>query len=194
MVDRHQLVKVLSDAFEGNPSIDLVVGEGSGARERLECLMEYSLKLCEKRGKVITNEEGTAVLLALHSRQKIPWFQQLKLDLVFAFQVLGWKRIYPVLKREILIKSLHPKSAYWHLWFIGVAPNYQGKGEGAALIQKLFAENLEALPVFLETSVPRNLPLYKRFGFEVIQKMNTGFPLYIMKAANEKKEHCSLDS
>ncbi|GJM60521.1 GNAT family N-acetyltransferase [Persicobacter diffluens] len=193
MVDRHQLVQVLSDPFEGNPSVDLVVGEGSGARERLERLMEYSLKLCEKRGKVITNEEGTAVLLALHSRQKISWFQQLKLDLVFAFQVLGWKRIYPVLKREILIKSLHPKSAYWHLWFIAVAPEMQGQGEGAKLLEQFQAENHEALPVFLETSVPRNLPLYQRFGFELIQEVDTGFPLYIMKATNEKKEHCSLD-
>lgn len=55
----------------------------------------------------------------------------------------------------------------WYLPLIGVDPAHQGKGLGAALM-KHATDMIDAQGAlsYLESSSPRNLPLYERHGFE----------------------------
>jgi ribosomal protein S18 acetylase RimI-like enzyme len=51
---------------------------------------------------------------------------------------------------------------------IGVDPTCQGMGYGSALLAyALEVCDRDHLPAYLESSNPRNIPLYERFGFEV---------------------------
>lgn len=63
----------------------------------------------------------------------------------------------------------HPSEPHWYLPILGVDPLYQGKGIGSSLLRhattKLDSDNVLA---YLESSNPRNIPLYERYGFEVI--------------------------
>lgn len=65
--------------------------------------------------------------------------------------------------------SYHPSEPHWYLPLLGVDPHHHGKGLGSALMQhattKFDNENVLA---YLESSNPRNIPLYKRHGFEVL--------------------------
>ena len=65
--------------------------------------------------------------------------------------------------------ALHPQETYWHLPLIGVDPAHQGKGIGSALLSHILnvcdGQNVSA---YLEATSPRNVPLYKRHGFEAI--------------------------
>ena len=85
-------------------------------------------------------------------------------------------RLIRVLRRENYIKKYHPKSNYIYLWFLGVNPEKQGKGTGKKLLQDLLdiADN-EVLPVYLETSNPRNLNFYQKFGFDIYHEWNAPF-------------------
>jgi len=69
----------------------------------------------------------------------------------------------------------HPKELHWYLPVIGVDPPSQGKGLGSALLQHALAEcDRQHLPACLESSNPRNNPLYERHGFEVMGVIQSG--------------------
>jgi GNAT superfamily N-acetyltransferase len=69
----------------------------------------------------------------------------------------------------------HPDEPHWYLPFIGVEPPRQGRGLGAALLQAAVARcDAEGLPAYLESTNPRNRPLYERHGFEAVGEIRVG--------------------
>ena len=69
----------------------------------------------------------------------------------------------------------HPESPHWYLPFIGVDPGAQGKGLGSALLDTaLVMVDADRLPAYLESTNPRNIPLYERFGFRVVGEIQVG--------------------
>ena len=69
----------------------------------------------------------------------------------------------------------HPDEPHWYLPMIGVEPNSQGKGLGAALLRYALARcDAEGALAYLESSNPRNISLYERHGFEVMGEIQIG--------------------
>lgn len=69
----------------------------------------------------------------------------------------------------------HPTEPHWYLPLIGVPPEQQGRGIGSALLFHAVARcDAERLPAYLESSNPRNVPLYERFGFVVRGRIQAG--------------------
>ncbi len=69
----------------------------------------------------------------------------------------------------------HPSEPHWYLPLIGVDPAYQGKGYGAALIRYALQKcDRDQAPAYLESTNPRNAPLYQRHGFEVLGTIQVG--------------------
>jgi ribosomal protein S18 acetylase RimI-like enzyme len=65
--------------------------------------------------------------------------------------------------------SYHPKEPHWYLPLLGVDPLYHGKGFGSALLQHALAKcDQDNVYAYLESSNPRNIPLYERHGFELL--------------------------
>lgn len=80
--------------------------------------------------------------------------------------------------------SFHPTEPHWYLPMIAVDPIRQGRGTGSTLM-KFALERCDDddLPAYLESSNPRNISLYQRFGFEIIGLIRSGgsppmFPMY----------------
>jgi len=79
--------------------------------------------------------------------------------------------------------SYHPTEPHWYLPLIGVDPARQGNGYGSALMEyALIRCDRENELAYLESSNPRNIPLYKRHGFEVLGTIQVGSspPLFPM--------------
>jgi GNAT superfamily N-acetyltransferase len=75
---------------------------------------------------------------------------------------------------EAMIRH-HPHEPHWYLPFIGVEPGHQGNGLGAALLRAQLAACDDAqLPAYLESTNPRNRPLYERHGFEAVAEIKVG--------------------
>ncbi len=71
--------------------------------------------------------------------------------------------------------SFHPREPHWYLPLIGVDPAHQGKGLGGALWQHaLDTCDRDGVPAYLESSNPRNVPLYERHGFETLGTIQVG--------------------
>ena len=69
----------------------------------------------------------------------------------------------------------HPLEPHWYLPFIGVEPSRQGQGLGGALLRSSLARvDADGLPAYLESSNPRNRPLYERHGFEALGEIRIG--------------------
>jgi GNAT superfamily N-acetyltransferase len=69
----------------------------------------------------------------------------------------------------------HPDEPCWYLPLIGVDPVRQGRGHGGALLRHALERcDRERMPAYLESSNPRNVPLYERHGFESIGRIQAG--------------------
>ena len=69
----------------------------------------------------------------------------------------------------------HPSEAHWYLPLIGVDPFQQGKGYGSALMQHaLHPCDRDHQLAYLESTNPRNIPLYERHGFELLGAIQVG--------------------
>ncbi len=73
------------------------------------------------------------------------------------------------------MEQWHAEEAHWYLPLIGVEPNAQGRGVGAELMRHAVARcDQERALAYLESSNPRNIPFYQRFGFEAMGEIQIG--------------------
>jgi ribosomal protein S18 acetylase RimI-like enzyme len=71
--------------------------------------------------------------------------------------------------------SYHPHEPHWYLPLLGIDPAWQGKGLGGALLNHAMAIcDRDGVLAYLESSNPRNVPLYERHGFEVLGTIQVG--------------------
>ncbi len=93
-------------------------------------------------------------------------------------------RLETFLKLLAACEKLRPKGDSWSLELLSVDPAARGQGIGAALMEHGL-RHCDALgqPVYLESSNPRNLTLYRRFGFELLREVRLAdapprFPMF----------------
>lgn len=69
----------------------------------------------------------------------------------------------------------HPQEPCWFLPLIGVDPVRQGCGYGSALLRHAVERcDRDNVAAYLESSNPRNIPLYERHGFKSLGKIQVG--------------------
>ena len=82
--------------------------------------------------------------------------------------VSGKGVIKRVEQAQAVMARHHPDRPHYYLQSIGVRQDSQGLGLGSALLKHTTALcDRNQMPAYLESSSPRNVPLYERHGFEV---------------------------
>ena len=83
-----------------------------------------------------------------------------------------------------LVEAMHPHEPHWYLASLGTAVGRQGTGVGSALMRPVLEHcDAEGMPCYLESSKERNVPFYRRHGFEVVQEAplpGDGPPIWTM--------------
>ena len=162
MINKKEIVEIIAEAFDDNKSINFVVKQDSKRKERIKKLVKYSILCGKKFGDVIVDENCIAIVILPHKKKTT--FSSIIQDLGLIFNVIGISNVMNVMKRESLIKNLHPKGEYVNLWYIAVTKEKRGKGYGTAMIKKL-DEKYKRLPIVLETSTERNFKFYEKNGY-----------------------------
>ena len=73
------------------------------------------------------------------------------------------------------LQEATPEAPHWHLPFVGVDPAHQGRGYGSTLLAHVCEKCDEAgQTASLESGNPRNLSLYLRHGFELVDAIQIG--------------------
>jgi ribosomal protein S18 acetylase RimI-like enzyme len=180
--DRSRIVDLLAAAFEGNKSVNYVVRQDGNRADRIKRLMRYSFNICNKFGEVWISDDQQACALILFTEKKKTTIQTILWDIDLVLTVIGFNRVKAVLKRDEMIKANHPKEAFAYLFFLGVDPEVQGKGSGSSLMREII-DHYDKLkrPIYLETSMEKNLPFYKKLGFEIFSTVQLSYTLYIMR-------------
>ncbi len=180
--DKARIVDILSKSFTDNQSVNYVVKQDKKRLKRIRYLMDYSFEVCWNWGEVFMTEDKKGAALIVLPHKKVANLKAILLDLKLAIKTVGLFRVAKVLSRESIIKKHHPKSPFFYLWFIGVAPEDQNKGIGSSLLRDIISEcESRKYPIYLETSTLRNLPLYERFSINTYNKIDLGYTLYMMK-------------
>ncbi len=82
------------------------------------------------------------------------------------------------------MEAMHPHEPHWYLASLGTAVGQQGRGIGGALMRPVLEHcDREGLPCYLESSKERNVPFYRRHGFEVVKEVElpgSGPPIWTM--------------
>jgi GNAT superfamily N-acetyltransferase len=72
-----------------------------------------------------------------------------------------------------MVENQHPGDLHHYLSYLGVAPARQGNGLGTALLRPVLDRcDSQGAPAYLEATNKRNLPLYRRQGFEVREELD----------------------
>lgn len=123
-----------------------------------------------ENGTAFSTARNRAVALWLPSGVE-PDGEQLESVLAEALTPAQAEEVQPFVEH---MAGYHPKDPVWYLPMIGVDPVHQGQGYGSALLRHtLDLCDQQAAPAYLESTNPRNNPLYERHGFEVIGLIQT---------------------
>jgi len=178
---KNLVVAILTQSFEHNPSVNYIIKQDRKRLERVMALMSYSFEICSLFGEVWLTDDLKGCALLLYPHKKRITFKSVYYDLVLILHSIGIGRIALAVDREGKIKKVRPDGPSVYLWFIGIKPDAQNKGLGSEFLKQVLvhARNLE-LPIYLETSVHKNLDWYKRFGFQVYNRLSFGHTLHFL--------------
>lgn len=90
------------------------------------------------------------------------------------------EKVAPAVQPDLMgvfeqMAGYHPSEPHWYLPLIGVDPACHGRGLGSALMRHALQHcDADGVPAYLESSNPRNIPLYQRHGFEIAGEIQVG--------------------
>jgi ribosomal protein S18 acetylase RimI-like enzyme len=165
--------KVLGLAFAGNPNT-LVIARGDRARaQRMTESGARFAKLGRRCSHALVAEDKGRVVGVLNAIEwpncQLRMSEKLKIaPSMIRVTGLGLPRAFTMMS----VWAKHdPRAQHWHVGPIGVHPERQGRGIGKALLAAfLDIADAQGSPAYLETDVDKNVALYEKFGFKVIEQ------------------------
>lgn len=182
--DVPRLAEALARAFDGDPPMQWFLPDAESRVSRARALFELMLgKVHLERDRCYTTDgiAGGALWVPPGS-WRIGIVQQLAL-LPGMVRVFG-RGLARAQRGLAVMESGHPRKEHYYLDSLGVAPEWQGRGIGSALMAPVLAQcDQEQMPAYLNAGSPRSRELYRRHGFEVMEEFNLpdgGPPLWRM--------------
>ncbi len=165
---------MLTRSFADDPVANFMFAGGRRRRRGLRAFFTSQLgRQYLPHGHVYTTDAGDGVALWAPPDVVRNGLRELY-QLLPAAPFLISTRTHRALRLLFEVDGLHPKEPHWYLATLGTEPSRQGKGIGSALLESML-ERIDAsgVPAYLESSKERNVSLYARFGFDVIDELHS---------------------
>lgn len=180
--DKSLVLDILTKSFDTNKSVNYIVKQDKKRVQRVRALMDYSFEVCYLFGEVFLSNNKKACALILYPDKKKTTLKSILLDIKLILSCVGLSNVKKALTRESKIKKIQPKEPMYYIWFIGVDPTYQNSGIGTELLNEVIEDSSrKKRPIYLETSTTKNLPWYKKFGFDVYSELDLNYKLFFLK-------------
>jgi ribosomal protein S18 acetylase RimI-like enzyme len=183
------LAEVLARAFAEDPALSYFTQRDERQHERMVAGMEAMLRY----GSARLSDTYTTADLAGAAIWTPPGYSGLGLRewpgmLRKSLFMCGWRGLVTIRSaRRVLDERLvrHIPEPNYYLSVIGVDPAGQGQGVGSALMRPILERcDQERVPASLATNLERNVRLYERHGFRVVDEVpipKTTIPTWFMR-------------
>jgi len=155
----------LARAFHDYPAFVYVFPDAAERRKEFPLLLQSFVHYGVLHGEVYAtsrNLEGVAVWMPPDYPGGFSIVPEVSKDALERMMYFG-SEVYTVRQR-------HVPAAHWFLEFIGVLPEFQGKGCASILLKPMLARiEQERLPCYLDTEVEENVAIYQHHGFKVVE-------------------------
>jgi hypothetical protein len=170
LTDKDYVVEVLENAMRHNPTLNAISRKVRG-KVRLKPLLEYAFIYSISRKGVFLSDNRACIAFMNFSKGHANWSNILYL-LKLIIRGVSFSKVISIISHLRKIKSFKPEgSDYLHFWFLGSSKESDLKAS-RCFIEELFqiAES-KKLPIYAETTLPKNETVFKRFGFTTYQKL-----------------------
>lgn len=177
--DAPVVASVLSDAFVDEMGLNYWLRQGRAKERARRLFFDAAVRdvVHPQRALWLADAAGTPLGAALwlapgqHAFELGFWKQIALAPLLWS--VAGVSGTLRGLSLSEQISALHPREPHAHLVFLGVAPEAQGRGVGSAILKQTLAPlDATKTPALLEATTERNVGLYRRHGFDVIENLH----------------------
>lgn len=168
-------IKTLCAAFQDNGRMHALVGKNRGNfSKEIKAVISYCYFMVKKIGGIFKSKDQSTFLLFYRKSEHYFSFRDWLHYLYLAFFVIGVNRIGQVLKREKLIRKTrtlqiqkHQDQDFLYVWFLAQKKDYNGLDGLMEAKEYITAKGATLdLPIYMETTEERLIPIYERFGFE----------------------------
>ncbi|MGB0895732.1 MAG: hypothetical protein ACPGU9_02325 [Flavobacteriaceae bacterium] len=186
-----KIINIIAGAFKVIPAGNHLVKQDKNKDKRYKKLGAYVYNnAVKKNGLYLSNDkQGVAICYEIDPKNNKKTFNDFISDLKFAFGISGISNALAISKRQNYIQSQRPKNEKYMYWeFTGVNPEYQGmKSSGLTmgeLRDQVYTDAHERqLPIYTETSIRKNMIVYRRYGFDIYHEwtMPDGSTMWFLK-------------
>jgi len=175
--DVPELAGVLARAFAHDPFYSYLAGDAPERTQRMRDGWSGILQFGSAHlSHTNTTDDRAGVALWLPPGYRGPSLLDSLRQMPALARLAGWRRLRLVgdaiadLEKR---RHNHVPRPHFYLSALGVEPDRQGTGTGTALMQPVLARcDRDGTPAYLETAAARNVLLYKRLGFAVVEEMD----------------------
>ncbi len=165
--DARAVSAVLARSFATNPFIRWILPDDAHYQRVGDSFFRLAVDNELAHGEVFTDDNYGGAALWLPPGAPTPGLlQQLRMG-VRLWRAIGTRT--PVAVGALTkFENSRPKEPHWYLTVLGTDPSMQGRGVGSTLIAPILSRcDEDGVDAYLESSNPKNVPFYQRFGFEV---------------------------
>jgi ribosomal protein S18 acetylase RimI-like enzyme len=174
VADTRRVGAALADAFRDDPVFAWLIPAASPRRDQkmLTFFTSMARSYLRRDKHVYAVGDGQAAALwSAPGEWTLPFSEMLR-ETPSAVKAFG-SNTFRAVRTQLQVESLHPKQpAHWYLGYLGTRCDSQGQGFGSAMLREVLdGADAAGTPAYLESSNERNLTLYKRHGFEVVEEI-----------------------
>jgi len=164
----------LADAFRDDPVFEfLVPADAKNREQRLVTFFTSMARSYLRRDKhaYVAGDGRGAALWAAPGSWRVPPAEIVR-ETPAMLKSFG-RNLPKALRLLTQVEGLHPKEPnHWYLGYLGTRCDSQGQGMGSAMLREVLAQADDTrTPAYLESSNERNLTLYQRHGFRVVEEI-----------------------
>jgi len=170
-----QAIRVLTIAFKDIPGALWILKKDERILDRLKVLCHFCVSVAAQKNGAYLSSDNKGVALIFESGAKLSPLKSLAGYIRLGTFCIGWSRAWEIIQRERHIVQRRPKQKHLYFWMLAVEDHTYGLNTIIEMRDFVYGLSQKLkLPIFAETTVEKNLTLYRRYGFKVYDKWDTG--------------------
>jgi hypothetical protein len=188
--DTDRVISIFQEAFKDNPHILFLLGTRR-LKQKIAIMTKHVVKVALKRGGLYLSEDRQGVLIVFDAARLPLSFTEKLEQYWMALRCFQLHQLRTIARTEKLAAQRRVQQhGDLYVWFYAVSEEGLGGKTARSLLSDLFdLARQKNAAILAETSIARNMVIYKRYGFETYDQVQfETFPIFYMRRAAQAQE------